>query len=230
MEEIIKEIAENMVYVEGGTFMMGADDEDAHAWEQPIHKVTIDSLYISKYLVTQRQWAAIMSYNPSKFKGDLQRPVERVSWLDCQYFIKRLNLKTGKRYRLPTEAEWEYVARGGQKSKGYKYAGSDDIDKVAWYWDNADKITHTVGEKQMNELGLYDMSGNVFEWCSDWYDSDYYGNSPLANPQGPDNGTYRVARGGCRGYSGNFCRVVHRYGEESFRRAHNFGLRLVYSA
>ena len=129
MEEILKEIAENMVYVKGSSFMMGSD---CRCEDGPVHKVRLDSYYISKYQVTQVQWELIMGDNPSHFKGDVQRPVENITWGDCQEFIKRLNEKTGESYRLPTEAEWEYAARGGQYSKGYKYAGSNDIEEVAW--------------------------------------------------------------------------------------------------
>ena len=227
MEEIIREIAENMVYVEGGTFMMGSNDKDADDCEKPVHEVRLDSYYISKYPVTQGQWLGIMGYNPSEFKGDLQRPVEEVSWGDCQEFIKRLNAKTGKKYRLPTEAEWEYAARGGKYSKGYKYAGSNDIEKVAWYWDNADGTTHTVGKKQANELGLYDMSGNVWEWCSDWYGKDYYGKSPLSNPQGPTNGKYRVLRGGSWINDAVLCRATYRILIIPSIRFSSYGLRLL---
>ena len=159
-----------MVFVKGGTFMMGATPEqgsDAGDGEKPVHSVTVSDFYIGKYEVTQAQWKAVMGKNPSHYKGE-NRPVERVSWYDIQKFIEKLNAKTGKRYRLPTEAEWEYAARGGNQSKGYKYSGSNDIGSVAWYTNNSGDRTHPVGQKQPNELGLYDMTGNVWEWCSDW--------------------------------------------------------------
>ena len=137
-----------------------------------------------------------MGNNPSGFKGK-RRPVENVSWEDCQTFISKLNSITGKQYRLPTEAEWEYAARGGNRSQGYKYSGSNTPSNVAWYDDNSGNKTHEVMTKSPNELGLYDMSGNVYEWCDDWYDIKYYANSPNNNPKGPSSGFYRVIRGGC---------------------------------
>ena len=187
-----------MVDVKGGTFTMGATEEqtgDASDTELPTHEVTLSDYSIGETEVTQELWLAVMgTYNPSGFSGDLQRPVEQVSWSNCQTFITKLNQLTGLTFRLPTEAEWEYAARGGSKSRGYKYAGSDDVDAVAWYRSNSDNATHRVGTKAPNELGLYDMSGNVWEWCQDWYDS--YGSAPQTNPQGPSTGTRRVMRGG----------------------------------
>ena len=185
----------DMVYVEGGTFTMGATSEqgsDAYSDESPAHSVTVSDFYIGKYEVTQAQWRAVMGSNPSKFKGD-NLPVEQVSWNDIQKFITKLNTMTGKTFRLPTEAEWEYAARGGNQSKGYKYSGSNTLDNVAWYYNSGGK-THPVGQKQPNELGLYDMSGNVWEWCQDWYGS--YSSSSQTNPTGPSSGSYRVLRGG----------------------------------
>lgn len=185
----------DMVYVEGGTFTMGATSEqgsDAYSDESPAHSVTVSDFYIGKYEVTQAQWRAVMGSNPSNFKGD-NLPVEQVSWNDIQKFITKLNTMTGKTFRLPTEAEWEYAARGGNQSKGYKYSGSNTLDNVAWYYNSGGK-THPVGQKQPNELGLYDMSGNVWEWCQDWYGS--YSSSSQTNPTGPSSGSYRVLRGG----------------------------------
>ncbi len=182
-----------MVLVKGGTFQMGSNDGDSN--EKPIHEVSVDDFYLSKYEVTQKQWVAIMGNNPSYFKGD-NLPVESVSWNDVQQFIRKLNTKTGVSFRLPTEAEWEYAARGGNKSKGYKYSGSDNVGSVAWYSGNSNNKTHPVGTKQPNELGLYDMSGNVWEWCADWYGGDYYSKSPYENPTGPATGASRVNRGG----------------------------------
>lgn len=182
-----------MVFVKGGTFRMGSDKGLEN--EKPIHDVTLSDFYIGKYPVTQSQWQAVMNNNPSYFKGD-NLPVERVTWEDAQAFLKKLNAKTGKKYRLPIEAEWEYAARGGQNSKGFEYSGSNNIDAVAWYLENAENKTHPVGQKQANELGLYDMSGNVMEWCQDWYDENYYKTSPVTNPKGADKGDYRVCRGG----------------------------------
>ena len=174
--------------------------------------------------MTQELWEAVMGSNPSNFKG-AQNPVERVSWNDCQEFVSRLNSLTGRTFRLPTEAEWEYAARGGNKSRHYKYSGSDNIDEVAWYRDNSGSKTHAVGTKSPNELGIYDMSGNVWEWCSDWYGG--YSASAQTNPQGPSSGSYRVLRGGSWiNYAGN-CRVSIRSYDDPGNSNINFGLRLV---
>jgi formylglycine-generating enzyme required for sulfatase activity len=151
-----------------------------------------------------------MGNNPSMFKGDMQCPVENVSWNDCQEFIKKLNGITGKNFRLPTEAEWEYAARGGNKSRGYKYSGSDNIGDVAWCNSNSNDKTHPVKTKKANELGIYDMSGNVWEFCHDWYDGTYYSPLPQNNPKGPRFGSFRVIRGGCWGSDGQCCRVAYR--------------------
>ena len=195
-----------MVFVEGGTFMMGSNEYEN---EKPIHRVTVNSFYIGKYQITQKKWFEIMGNNPSHFKGD-NLPVEQVSWNDVKNFLTKLNIKTGKNYRLPTEAEWEYAARGGNKSKGYKYAGSNNIDDVAWYNVNSSGNTHPVGTKKSNELGIYDMSGNVREWCQDWYDENYYRISPNNNPKGPDKGTICVLRGGSWFNYGFNCRSANR--------------------
>ena len=162
--------------------------------EKPAHQVTLtNDYYIGKYEVTQALWEAVMGYNHSNFKGD-NLPVERVSWKDCQKFINKLNSITGKKFRLPTEAEWEYAARGGNRSRGYQYSGSNNISDVAWYNKNCKKKTHPVGSKQANELGIYDMSGNVWEWCQDLYGQ--YNSSSRVNPTGADRGAYPVIRGG----------------------------------
>lgn len=209
---IIQNLINNMVYVEGGTFTMGATAEqgsDALDDEKPAHKVTLSSFSIGKYEVTQEEWVVVMGSNPSEFKG-AKRPVEQVSWDDCQKFIFRLNVMTGKHFRLPTEAEWEYAARGGNRSRGYKYSGSDNIDSVAWYNDNNGYTTHPVGQKQANELGVYDMSGNVYEWCQDRYDENYYGSSPSKNPKGPSTGSRYVCRSSFRLDGVRSSRVSHR--------------------
>ncbi len=201
---IIKNLISNMIRVEGGTFTMGAtseQDNDTYSVEKPAHQVTLSSFSIGRFEVTQEEWEAVMGSNPSVFKG-AKRPVEHVSWNDCQEFISKLNTITGKAFRLPTEAEWEFAARGGNFSRGYKYAGSDDVESVEWYKGNTynkgesslNYGTHPVGKKAPNELGLYDMSGNVWEWCSDWYGN--YCSFPQANPKGAVSGTYRVDRGG----------------------------------
>ena len=219
-----------MVDVEGGPFTMGATSEqgrDAESDEKPTHKVTLSNYSIGETEVTQALWQAVMGSNPSHFKGDLQRPVEQVSWNDCQTFIQKLNLLTGENFRLPTEAEWEYAARGGKFSKGYKYSGSNTIGDVAWYTDNSLSKTRAVKTKQPNELGIYDMSGNVWEWCSDWYSSSYYSSYSGTNPTGPSSGSNRVLRGGGWIISARYCRVAYRGGNSpDFRRSIN-GLRLA---
>ena len=187
----------DMVKVEAGTFMMGATSEMQNPLdrEKPVHQVTLtNDYYMGKYEVTQALWQAVTGKNPSKFKGD-NLPVEQVSWKDCQKFISKLNSMTGRKFRLPTEAEWEYAARGGKKSRGYQYSGSSTVSDVAWYDGNSGDKTHPVGTKQANELGIYDMTGNVLEWCQDWYDS--YVRSSQTNPIGAVSGVSRVWRGGC---------------------------------
>ena len=218
-----------MVAVEGGTFTMGAtkvQGNDASYDEKPSHQVTLSGYSIGQTEVTQELWQTVMGSNPSSITGDLHRPVENVSWDDCQEFITKLNQLTGKTFRLPTEAEWEYAARGGNKSQGYKYSGSNTIDDVAWYASNA---SHPVGTKAPNELGLYDMSGNVYEWCYDWYGEEYYRSSPSNNPTGPSSGVSRVNRGGCWSYTAKFCRVTGRNGKFAENRYNYLGLRLAWS-
>ncbi len=218
-----------MVYVSGGSFNMGATSEqgsDAHDSEKPAHRVSVSSYYIGQTEVTQALWQAVMGNNPSNWKGD-NLPVECVSWNDCQTFIEKLNSLTGRTFRLPTEAEWEFASRGGNNSRGYKYSGSNYLGDVAWYTENSNSKTHAVATKQANELGIYDMSGNVYEWCSDWYDSNYYKNSDSNNPRGAYTGSGRVFRGG-RWYSlARYCRVSYRgYGTPD-DRGNYLGLRLV---
>ena len=216
-----------MVGVKGGTFTMGGTAEqgsDADSDEKPTHQVTLSDYYIGETEVTQELWKAVMGSNPSNFSGT-NLPVEAVSWDDCQTFITKLNQLTGKNFRLPTEAEWEYAARGGQKSKGYKYAGSNALSDVAWYWDNSSSKTHPVKQKQANELGLYDMSGNVWEWCQDWYGN--YGSAAQTNPTGPSSGSYRVCRGGGWYYSASGCRVADRGGDSPGSRYSDWGFRVV---
>ena len=217
-----------MKYVEGGTFMMGApgDDSEAADRERPRHSVTIDNYYIAETQVTQELWQAVMGSNPSHFKGDIHRPVETVSWDDCQEFIKKLNTITCRTFSLPTEAQWEYAARGGKKFKGYKFSGSNNLGDVAWYGGNSNITTHPVAQKQSNELGLYDMTGNVWEWCQDRFDSNYYANSPQNNPQGPSSGDGRVFRGGSWVNVPKLCRVSCRLNGNPRYRDNGFGLRL----
>ncbi len=216
-----------MIAVKGGTFTMGGTSEQgsyAGSNEFPTHSVTLSDYYIGKFEVTQELWVAVMGSNPSYFNGS-NLPVEQVSWNDCQEFVTKLNGLTGKNFRLPTEAEWEYAARGGNISGGYKYSGSNNINDVAWYSDNGGSKTHAVGTKSPNELGIYDMSGNVWEWCQDWYGS--YSSGSQTNPQGPSSGSYRVGRGGSWYYSAGYCRVSGRYYYAPVHRYSNLGLRLA---
>ena len=219
-----------MVHVEGGTFRMGATEEqgeDAYDDESPVHRVTLSSYLIGKHEVTQALWEEVMGSNPSYNKQGGDYPVENVSWFDCQEFIGKLNARTGMRFRLPTEAEWEYAARGGNRSKGYKYAGSDDLDEVGWYGDNSEEYTHPVGLKKPNELELYDMSGNVWEWCQDWYGA--YSSEAQADPAGPQSGCYRVLRGGSSWNDAGSCRVSGRGYDGPGNGDGDYGLRLVLS-
>ena len=216
-----------MVRVEGGIFTMGATAEqgsDADSDEKPTHQVTLSSYSIGKTEVTQALWEAVMGSNPSYFKGS-NLPVEQVSWEDCKTFIRKLNALTGKNFRLPTEAEWEFAVRGGNKSRGYKYSGSNTLSNVAWYGDNSSYKTHPVATKAPNELGIYDMSGNVYEWCSDWYSS--YSSSSQYNPTGPFSGSRRVLRGCSWDFGAWFCRVSHRGYAHPATRHHDRGLRLA---
>ena len=222
-------ISIDMVKVEAGTFMMGATSEmkDPYDMEKPVHQVTLtNDYYMGKYEVTQALWEAVMGRNPSEYKGD-NLPVEQVSWNDCQEFISKLNSLTGRKFRLPTEAEWEYAARGGKKSRSYQYSGSSNISDVAWYDGNSGSKTHPVGTKQANELGIYDMTGNVWEWCLDWYGS--YSSSSQTNPTGAVSGSSRVSRGGSWGLIARFCRLSIRNYITPDCRGDNLGLRLALS-
>lgn len=223
-QAIVDHIADNMVRVDGGAFWMGSstsEDDD----ERPVHKVTLSSYYICRFEVTQREWQAVMGNNPSHFKGSDDLPVEYVSWEECQIFISKLSRMTGKNYRLPTEAEWEFAARGGNKSHGYEYSGSDGIASVAWYFGNSSEETHPVGTKNPNELGLYDMSGNVCEWCQDWYSS--YPSYLQANPTGSISGSDRVYRGGRCYDDARDCRLSSRFRDYPSYRNNYLGLRLA---
>ena len=218
-----------MVKVEAGSFKMGATPEMQAPYEveKPVHRVTLtNNYYIGKYEVTQALWKIVMGSNPSNSKGD-NLPVENVSWNNCQKFISKLNKLTGKSFRLPTEAEWEFAARGGNKSRGYQYSGSNTIGDVAWYDGNSGSKTHAVGTKQPNELGAFDMTGNVWEWCQDWHGR--YSSSPQTNPTGAVSGSYRVYRGGSWCYPAGYCRCSRRFdGTPDFRNG-DLGLRLVLS-
>ena len=199
-----------MVKVGAGSFIMGCTSEQGNcdSDESPYHRVTISSdYYIGKYEVTQELYEAVMGVNPSNFKG-FDRPVEMVSWNDAQEFCAELSRMTGRRFRLPTEAEWEYAARGGNKCTNAKFSGSSSVANVAWYTDNSGGQTHPVGKLRPNELGIYDMSGNVWEWCQDWYGT--YGSNTQTDPQGPSSGQYRVLRGGSWYNYASRCRVAIR--------------------
>lgn len=217
-----------MIKVEHGTFIMGATPEMESPYddEKPAHKVTISKdYYLGETEVTQALWQAVMGSNPSYFKED-KNPVELVSWNDCQEFIKKLNEMPGKNFRLPTEAEWEFAARGGNLRKHTQYAGSDSLVAVAWYADNSGNKIHPVAQKKPNELGLYDMSGNVCEWCNDWFGENYYSNSSSTDPQGSSSGSYRVLRGGW--YSSAWgCCLSSRNGNYPESRNDSRGFRLA---
>jgi formylglycine-generating enzyme required for sulfatase activity len=217
-----------MVAVEGSTFTMGATSEQqgiAYDWEKPTHSVTLSDFSIGETEVTEELWYAVMGESQYSRCKNKNLPVAHVSWNDCQEFITQLNQLTGKNFRLPTEAEWEYAARGGNKSKGYKYAGSNNIDDVAWYWTNGSSKTHPVKQLLRNELFLYDMSGNVWEWCQDWYGS--YSSGAQTNPTGPERGFERVYRGGSWGGEERFCRVLERGQKDPREKYRHIGLRLA---
>ena len=214
-----------MVFVKGGSMYLGCTSGSGSCYgdESPSHNVTLTDYYMGETEVTQALWKAVMGYNnnPSNWKGD-QLPVEMVSWTDCQEFVSRLNsllssqLPQGYRFALPSEAQWEYAARGGQKSSGGMYAGSSNVDFVGWYDDNSGKCTHPVKQKAPNDLGLYDMSGNVWEWCEDWYSSTFYSdNRNWTDPVNTYAGSYRVFRGGSWKYDASICRVAYRYNDFS---------------
>ncbi|MEK7264126.1 MAG: formylglycine-generating enzyme family protein [Bacteroidota bacterium] len=241
--------AGEMIFVEGGTYEMGSNESDN---EKPVHRVTVSDFYIGKYEVTIGEFKKFIdatnyqtdadkkgsSYiwtgskweerNGVNWRDDvngntqtaMHHPVIHVSWNDAAAYCKWAG------GRLPTEAEWEYAARGGNKTRGYTYSGSDDIDNVAWYAGNSGSKTHTVGTKQPNELGIYDMTGNVWEWCSDWYGENYYSSSPQNNPQGPSSGSFRVFRGGSFYADDYYCRVADRGYITPVPRYYNFGFRL----
>ena len=241
--------AGSFVFVQGGTFQMGSY---TYSDEEPIHSVTLSSFWIDKYEVTQEEWETVMTGNnngisatPSWFSGNPNRPVEQVSWYAAIVFCNRKSTQEGltpaytingtnvscnwsaNGYRLPTEAEWEYAARGGNQSNGYTYSGSNTVGNVAWYHDNSSYRTHDVGTKAANELGIYDMSGNVWEWCWDWYWYGSYSSSPSSNPRGPYYGSNRVGRGGSWSYYDGYCRVANRDGNSPGDTGNLLGFRLV---
>jgi len=220
------------VLIKGGCFKMGDTFGDGAANERPVHEVCVKDFYLGRYPVTQIQWAGRMGLNPSK-EADcgITCPVENVSWNDAQEFIAKMSQRDGLAWRLPTEAEWEYAARSGGKSE--KWAGTSDeakLDDYAWYYNNAQYRTHPVGEKKPNGLGLYDMSGNVWQWMSDWYDERYYAVSPKDQPQGPATGRLHTLRGGYWGDLPRFVRVTRRIGLLPTARAAGSGFRVARSA
>ena len=222
----INGVSFTMIKVEGGEFVMGATKEQGNASsdEIPTHHVQLSDYYIGETEVTRALWDAVMSDTPTEV-GAENYPISGVSWDDCQLFITKLRILTGRDFRLPTEAEWEYAARGGNRSKGYKYAGSDLLDEVAWHRDNSDDIAHFVAQKKPNELGLYDMSGGVYECCQDWYGA--YSTARQKNPKGPSFGTHRVYRGGSRNNYYIYCRISYRSNNTPNARYRDLGLRLV---
>ncbi|MDX1942862.1 MAG: formylglycine-generating enzyme family protein [Saprospiraceae bacterium] len=216
-----------LIRIEGGSFRMGNDDESAYRWEKPAHLVHAPSFHLGKYPVTQALWESVMGENPSYFKGS-NRPVEQVSWDDVQIFIEKLNKITKRNYRLPSEVEWEYAARGGKQSKGFQFSGGNKLKEVGWYRENSHDETKPVGLKLPNELGLYDMSGNVREWCADAWHENYEG--------APEDGSVwttggdqarRVVRGGSWSSLDDSCRVSNRYFSLADIRSYYRGFRLA---
>ena len=229
----VDDVTFKMIRVEGGSFLMGSND--GYESEKPIHQVTLNSYFIGETEVTQELWEVVMGSNPSEFEGS-KRPVENVSWNDCQKFMAKLNELTSKAFRMPTEAEWEFAARGGNKSKGYTYCGSNAADDVAWYYHNSydkgesspDYGTHEVATKIPNELGIYDMSGNVYEWCQDWENPNYYSICPEKNPTGPSSGSFRSCRGGSwYGDDATVCRAAYRCSGPPEQADSSLGFRLA---
>lgn len=214
---LLKKMLSNMIEVKGGYFIMGSEDMEALSWEKPVHMETVNSFRIGKYEVSQKEWDSIMENNPSLYVGE-DFPVQGVSMEDCLNFIKRLNELSGLNFRLPTEVEWEYAAKGGKESKGYSFSGSDDIDDVAWYVDNCGSEIHAIGSKKPNELGIYDMSGNVWEWTSDQFSKNY---------SSPRKGSDYVIRGGSWLQEKNDCRVTNRYYTNPTTNGLSYGFRLV---
>lgn len=215
----VNNVTFEMIVVEGGTFNMGDTYDCGRVNENPIHSVTLSDYYIGKTVVTQELWEAVVGNNPSYIK-ESNLPIERISWVDCRRVIRKLNVATGKIFRLPTEAEWEYAAKGGNKSKGYKYSGSNNLNKVAWY-----NNVRAVGTKDPNELDIYGMSGNIWEWCSDRY--GYYIISDQTNPKGPLYGSYRVIRGCKWIYYVKNCHITYRSFSNPKNNTLGTGFRLV---
>lgn len=227
----VNDVAFTMILVEGGTFEMGATEEqgqeDPDGNEYPVHVVNLSPYYICQMEVTQELWKAVMDTNPAMIHDNMRLPVDCVKWDMCQKFINTLNeiLDNQFEIRMPTEAEWEFAARGGNKSKKYKYSGSNNIEAVAWYGSNSGETTHPVGSKMPNELGIYDMSGNLWEWCHDWI--GHYCSTEQTDPTGPSEGTHHIMRGGSWTYDPNFCRVSRRNYPSNVIGVSNCGLRLA---
>ena len=232
----VEGVSFTMVHVEGGTFTMGSNN---HGFARPEHEVTLSDFYIGQTEVTQELWLAVMGVNPSWFSSnegyedDFQRPVEEVRWYDCQDFIAKLNRLTGRTFRLPTEAEWEFAAHGGNNGESYLYAGSNNLSEISWYKDNVpsqeDSLAvhgpQRVGLKKPNALGLYDMTGNVYEWCQDWF--DYYSSESQINPTGPETGQGRIMKGGSWRSDSYYCKIVNRGSQYPSKRFIEVGLRLA---
>ncbi|CAN5497392.1 formylglycine-generating enzyme family protein [soil metagenome] len=226
----IEALSKNMIRIEGGTFTMGCSKEqgkDCEEYESPAHKVTLRSFYLCKFEVTQALFVSIMGINPSFHNNCDECPVEQMKFVNTQDFIAKLNAATGEKYRLPTEAEWEFAARGGNLSKNTKFSGSNDIDKVGWDYENSGVETHEVGQKLPNELGIYDMSGNANEWCSDQYSEDFYKNSPSNNPRCDEVKYTKVMRGGSIQTSLKHCRVSARGYYAASLLTNSYGIRLA---
>ena len=223
----IEGIVFRMIEVEGGTFNMGGYDDMAYGDELPVHEVTLSTFLIGETEVTNGMWIPLMGDDPHEGHPNSRLPCVNIGWRPCWYLAEYLNERTGLNFRLPTEAEWEYAARGGKYSHGYVYSGSDNYDDVAWCELNTNDLTQFVRTKQPNELGIYDMSGNVWEWCQDWYGP--YPSESCVDPTGPETGTERVVRGGCMRGHVRFCRTTYRMGYEPNTQRVDVGFRLALS-
>ena len=229
--EVINDVKIEMVYLEGGIYERGCTAEQVkycRVDEKPVHKVRLKSFYLGKYPVTQKQYEAVMGKIPSGFKSCANCPVENLNWFEANEFIKKLNELSGQNYRLPTEAEWEYAARGGKQTKGFLYSGSNEIEIVGWHYYDKLAVLQPVGQKDPNEAGIFDMSGNVWEWCSDWYGE--YSSNNINNPKGPSQGRFKVLRGGSWNVSENHCRVSRRHRYFPNTKTFDFGFRLAKDA
>jgi formylglycine-generating enzyme required for sulfatase activity len=214
-----------MVFVEGGSFIMGS--EDFNDDEKPVHEVILSPFSIGRFEITQAQWKAVMGQNPSVYKNCNDCPIESVSWSDIQVYLSKINKITGKKYRLPTEAEWEYAAGGGNNNITYHFSGSNDLKEIAWYGENSENKPHVVGSKNANNLGIYDMSGNVWEWCSDYYGE--YSSKSEYDPMGSDFGEFRVIRGGSWAHLRSDCRITMRVMFPENTKLKTLGFRLALS-